>query len=354
MLRPIRPDKLARMARVLAQHGVSPAAGAIAAAIDHPHDTALIDERGTLSFEQLDRRSNALAHSLAGLGVRSGDGIGIMCRNHRGFVDATIAAAKLGASALYLNTMFSGPQLADVIAREGPRMLIHDEEFSGLLEGVEGVERVIAWTEGEAGETGTTLEALIASGDESSTDPPKRGGPLRHPHLGDDRDAEGSAADQPRRPRRARRALRPHPLSQRRADDDRLAPVSLLGLHPLRPRPAARLDDDPAPALRPRGNAAGGPGSPRPGAGGGPGDDPADPRAAGGDAGQVRPLLAEDHLGLGLCPAGRDGAEVDGPLRRQHLQPLRLDRGRLRDDRHPGGAARRAGDRRPARRAGPR
>ncbi len=36
MLRPIRPDKLARMARVLAQHGVSPAAGAIAAAIDHP------------------------------------------------------------------------------------------------------------------------------------------------------------------------------------------------------------------------------------------------------------------------------------------------------------------------------
>ncbi len=96
-----------------------------------------------------------------------------MCRNHRGFVDATIAAAKLGASALYLNTMFSGPQLVDVIAREGPRLLIHDEEFSGLLEGVEGVERVIAWTEGDAGETGSTLEALIASGDESSLDPPK-------------------------------------------------------------------------------------------------------------------------------------------------------------------------------------
>ncbi len=129
---------------------------------------------GRSSFEQLDRRSNALAHSLSRLGVRAGDGIGIMCRNHRGFVDATIAAAKLGASALYLNTMFSGPQLADVIAREGPRLLIHDEEFSGLLESVEGVERVIAWTEGEAGETGSTLEALIASGDESSLDPPKQ------------------------------------------------------------------------------------------------------------------------------------------------------------------------------------
>ena len=96
-----------------------------------------------------------------------------MCRNHRGFVDATIAAAKLGTSALYLNTMFSGPQLADVIAREGPRLLIYDEEFSGLLESVEGVERVIAWTDGEAEEIGSTLEALIASGDESTLDPPK-------------------------------------------------------------------------------------------------------------------------------------------------------------------------------------
>ncbi len=171
VLRPIRPDKLARMAVVLAQHGVSPASGAIAAAINHPDETALIDDRGALTFEQLDRRSNALAHSLSGLGIRGGDGIGIMCRNHRGFVDATIAAAKLGASALYLNTMFSGPQIADVIAREGPRLLIHDEEFSGLLEAVEGVERVIGWSEGE--ETATTLEGMIASGDESNLDPPK-------------------------------------------------------------------------------------------------------------------------------------------------------------------------------------
>ncbi len=173
VLRPIRPDKLARMALVLAQHGASPAAGAISAAIHHPGETALIDERGALTFEQLDRRSNALAHSLAERGVRGGDGIGIMCRNHRGFVDATIAAAKLGTSALYLNTMFSGPQLADVIGREGPRLLIHDEEFSELLDGAEGVDRLIAWSDDEEGPGAGTLESLIASGSESSIEPPE-------------------------------------------------------------------------------------------------------------------------------------------------------------------------------------
>jgi acyl-CoA synthetase (AMP-forming)/AMP-acid ligase II len=171
VLRPVRPDKLARMVAVLAQRGTSPASGAIVAAINHPQETGLIDERGALTFDEIDRRSNALASSLAGLGVKGGDGIGIMCRNHRGFVEATIAAAKLGASALYLNTMFSGPQLTDVIKREGPRMLIHDEEFAGLLEGVEEVERVIAWTEGEG--TEITLDRLIASGDESNLDPPE-------------------------------------------------------------------------------------------------------------------------------------------------------------------------------------
>ena len=57
-----------------------------------------------------------------------------MCRNHRGFVDATVAAAKLGADLLYLNTAFAGPQLVDVLEREKPSVVIHDEEFTGLLE----------------------------------------------------------------------------------------------------------------------------------------------------------------------------------------------------------------------------
>ena len=57
-----------------------------------------------------------------------------MCRNHRGFVDASLAVAKLGADLLYLNTAFAGPQLVDVLEREQPRVVIHDEEFAGLLD----------------------------------------------------------------------------------------------------------------------------------------------------------------------------------------------------------------------------
>ena len=173
ILAPLRPDRAAKIATTFLRWGASPATGVATAAIHHPHEIALIDERGALSWERLHRRSNALAHSLAELGIGHGDGVGVMCRNHRGFLETTLAAAKLGASALYLNTMFAGPQLVEVTRREGPKALVHDAEFAELLEGVDAsVHRIVAWTDG--GDTGgaMTVERLIAAGDEENLKPP--------------------------------------------------------------------------------------------------------------------------------------------------------------------------------------
>ena len=173
ILGPLRPDKAVKIGSTFVRWGASPATGIAIAAIHHPHEIALVDELGALSFERLHRRTNALAHAFAELGIGYGDGVGIMCRNHRGFIEATLAAAKLGASALYLNTMFAGPQLVEVTRREDSRALVYDEEFSGLLEGVDdSIARIVGWTDGEGDAGGMTLESLIASGDESDLKPP--------------------------------------------------------------------------------------------------------------------------------------------------------------------------------------
>src|ERR1700759_3768210 len=149
VIAPMRPDKALRVARTFLRWGASPATGVATAAIEHPHEIAILDERGSLSWERLHRRSNALAHAFAAMGIGPGDGVGVMARNHRGFLEATLACAKLGALALYLNTMFSGPQLVDVMKREGPKALVYDEEFEDLRAGVEtGVRRIVAWHEG--------------------------------------------------------------------------------------------------------------------------------------------------------------------------------------------------------------
>jgi len=180
VIRAVRPDKLAAMAVLLSRWGASPAAGVAGAAVNYPDEPMIEDEAGTLTFAEVHTRSNALARGLADGGVGEGDGVAIMCRNHRGFIEATLAISKLGASGLYMNTAFSGPQLADVIEREEPEALVYDEEFSGLLEkasaaGKEiGLSRYVAWSEeGDSGEDAdTTLEQLIEANSDEDLDPP--------------------------------------------------------------------------------------------------------------------------------------------------------------------------------------
>jgi acyl-CoA synthetase (AMP-forming)/AMP-acid ligase II len=178
VIRPVRPDRLALMLRVLAKWGASPAAGIAAAAVNRPDVTMIMDEAGEMSFEEVHRRSNSLARGLAEAGIREGDGVAIMCRNHRGFIEATLALSKLGANGLYMNTAFAGPQLAGVVEREQPIALIYDQEFAGLLEqaseaGEEiGLRQFVAWTDGESETTDRTLDDLIEANEATDLDPP--------------------------------------------------------------------------------------------------------------------------------------------------------------------------------------
>jgi acyl-CoA synthetase (AMP-forming)/AMP-acid ligase II len=128
----------------------------------------IVDELGTLTFTEVHSRSNRLARALAKQGVREGDGIALMARNHRGFVDAVLAFSKLGANALFMNTMFAGPQLVGVVEREDPTALIYDEEFAGLLSGIDPeLKRFVAWDQ-EGGTDDTSLESLIDAEPEDS------------------------------------------------------------------------------------------------------------------------------------------------------------------------------------------
>jgi acyl-coenzyme A synthetase/AMP-(fatty) acid ligase len=179
LVHPVRPDKLARIAREFLRWGTSPATAVAAATIERPDAIAVVDELGELSFRDLHERSNGLARALRSDGVEAGDGIAIMCRNHRGFVDATLASAKVGASVLYMNTGFAAPQFKDVIEREEPSVLIYDEEFAKVLEparkaGGRNLRCFLGWREGSDGEPpDRPIEDLIAEGDPADVDAPE-------------------------------------------------------------------------------------------------------------------------------------------------------------------------------------
>jgi acyl-CoA synthetase (AMP-forming)/AMP-acid ligase II len=177
LVRPVRPDRPPRALAAVQRWGFTPAGGFAAAAALYPGAEAVVDERGALTFAELDERTSRLANALSDAGVLEGDGVGLMARNHRGFVEAVVALSKLGADAMLLNTSFAGPQLTEVVKREKPRAIIYDAEFGELLsQALDRRKGFVAWHDEDEEVSDPTLEQLIEGGDPATPVPPQREG----------------------------------------------------------------------------------------------------------------------------------------------------------------------------------
>jgi fatty-acyl-CoA synthase len=175
VLRPGRPDRLLRMAGAVRHWGPGLAGAFAAGAARYGDNRAIVDEYGTVTFSELDARTDALARGLRARDIGAGDTVGVLCRNSRYFFDAMGALAKLGANALLLNTGFSAPQLRDVMAREQAAGLLHDDEYREIVADAGITNGIVAWTTGNASET--TIDALIAEHGDGATLPrPDRDG----------------------------------------------------------------------------------------------------------------------------------------------------------------------------------
>lgn len=161
-----RPVQTLRASRWMRQYGAF--AGLVRhSAARYGSAPALTDEHGTLSFAELERNSNALAHGLARRGIGPDAVIGVLARNHRGLLLTLFAAGQIGARVVLLNTGFAAPQLADVCRRERVTTIIADDEFTDLLDDVApAVLRVLGWAGRDSGRLSL---ATIAAG--QPTDP---------------------------------------------------------------------------------------------------------------------------------------------------------------------------------------
>jgi fatty-acyl-CoA synthase len=163
LIAPMRPDKYVRIAAAMQRENMGITSGFAAAAQRCPDRPGLVDELGTLTWREIDQRADALAAALQAL-AEPPKVIGIMARNHRGFVEALIAANRIGADVLLLNTSFAGPALAEVVQREDVDVVIYDDEFTTTVDRAladkPDATRIIAWTDGPHG--GLTVETMIA------------------------------------------------------------------------------------------------------------------------------------------------------------------------------------------------
>jgi fatty-acyl-CoA synthase len=130
-----RPDRLPRALLAARPWGRGLAGLAAAAAARYPSTVALIDDDGPVTYAELWNGAHTVADALRATGAGPGAAVGVLCRNHRGFVVGCLATAISGADLVLLNPGFAAPQLADVVAAEGVHVVVHDDDLTEVVEG---------------------------------------------------------------------------------------------------------------------------------------------------------------------------------------------------------------------------
>ena len=163
LLRPPGPLTGARMIGGLWRTGLTPAAMVALHAARHPDRAAVVDDRGSTTYGELDRRVEAIAGALW-TRTKERPAVAVLCRNSRSFVEAFAAGSRLGHEVVFLNTEITESQLGRILQRHRPDVLVHDEEYAPIVDasGYDG-RRVLAWLEGDAAGR-ETLDELAASG----------------------------------------------------------------------------------------------------------------------------------------------------------------------------------------------
>lgn len=147
---------------------IGPSATVIArGANGYPDAPAITDERGTLTFGEVDRQSNALANKLLSAGLEAGDVIAVIARDHRGLIITLSAAGRAGFRLALMNTGFGPTQFVEVAERENVRAMLYDEEFTDVLDGLGAMPRILTWVDGSRPipDGVDTLDDIVATGD---------------------------------------------------------------------------------------------------------------------------------------------------------------------------------------------
>ncbi|MGM0664858.1 MAG: class I adenylate-forming enzyme family protein [Thermodesulfobacteriota bacterium] len=138
-----------------------------------PEKKALIMEEKYLTYDQLNRQANRLAHALISMDVKPGDRVAILAYNCLEYVTLYYAALKCGSIVVPLNFRYKRDELIYAVNKADPSILFFGPEFASLVESAlpDFPPRLsLVSISGETIGAGLRLESLLEKG--ATSEPP--------------------------------------------------------------------------------------------------------------------------------------------------------------------------------------
>jgi acyl-CoA synthetase (AMP-forming)/AMP-acid ligase II len=139
-------------------------------AAESPEAPAITFGESTLTFADLDRRGSQLAKALLAAGVRHGDRVAVLSKNHPVFFELSVACSKIGAVLVGLNWRLAPSEIEAIVTDASPVVVIvADEQRTLLGDGttcrVIGLETEYESWIGQAAEVSTVGPSITSSDD---------------------------------------------------------------------------------------------------------------------------------------------------------------------------------------------
>lgn len=98
-----------------------------------PDRVAIIDHEKSVSYAELDARTNRIAAGLAARGVKPGDKIGLYLANCAEYIETFLAAHKMGAVPFNVNYRYGAEELRYLFTNADAAVIVHGAEYSGIV-----------------------------------------------------------------------------------------------------------------------------------------------------------------------------------------------------------------------------
>src|SRR5699024_424331 len=93
-----------------------------------------VGTKGSYTYREMNDRVNRFANYLLSQGVKAGERIALICKNHEDFIAAFFASAKIGVITIPVNWRLQNQETLYILQNSGARVVVYDHVFSEKIE----------------------------------------------------------------------------------------------------------------------------------------------------------------------------------------------------------------------------